>query len=373
MAGIYIHIPFCKQACSYCNFHFSTTLSRKADVVKCIQKELVLRKDYLNGEKVETIYLGGGTPSLLNEKELAAIFNSIHQNYKVDASAEITLEANPDDLNREKLKELKQSPINRLSIGVQSFFEEDLRFMNRAHEAQEAIDSIKNAQDFGFEQLNMDLIFGSQTTTDKMWQANLDQFFALEIPHLSAYSLTIEEKTALAHQLKSGKTNPLDEERNLRQYFILQESIKSNGYEQYELSNYCKNQNYSKHNTAYWFGKSYLGIGPSAHSFNGDSRQWNINNNLKYLQAIQKNENFFEKEELSEIDRYHEYLITALRTKWGINFKDIRKFSQKIITHFFSKIKVINTLGFVQNNQGITIDSAHLFQSDEVIRELMIG
>ncbi|MEX2379983.1 MAG: radical SAM family heme chaperone HemW [Vicingaceae bacterium] len=372
MGGIYIHIPFCKQACSYCNFHFSTTLSRKADVVECIQKELVLRKDYLKGETVETIYFGGGTPSLLNKKELAAIFNSIHQNYKVDAAAEVTLEANPDDLNREKLKEIKQSPINRLSIGVQSFFDEDLRFMNRAHEAQEAIDSIKNAQDFGFEQLNMDLIFGSQTTTDQMWQANLKQFFDLDIPHLSAYSLSIEEKTALAHQLKSGKAKPLDEERNFRQYLMLQEAIQANGYEQYELSNYCKNENYSKHNTSYWFGKSYLGIGPSAHSFNGNSRQWNINNNLKYIQAIQKGESYFEKEDLSEINRYHEYLITALRTKWGIDFKIIRKFSEEINTHFFKQIERLPPFEVKVENQGLTVDSSHLFQSDGVVRELMI-
>jgi oxygen-independent coproporphyrinogen-3 oxidase len=372
MAGIYIHIPFCKQACSYCNFHFSTTLSRKADVVNCIQKELSLRKEYLNGEKVETIYFGGGTPSLLNEKELAAIFNSIHQNFNVDAAAEITLEANPDDLSREKLKELKQTPINRLSIGVQSFFDEDLRFMNRAHKAVEAVDSIKTAQDFGFDQLNMDLIFGSQTTTDEMWEANLDQFFALEIPHLSAYSLTIEEKTALAHKLKSGNEKPLDEERNFRQYLMLQKAIENKGYEQYELSNYCKKGIYSKHNTGYWFGKSYLGIGPSAHSFNGSSRQWNVNNNLKYLQALQKNEDYFESENLSEIDRYHEYLITALRTKWGIDFQIIRSFSEKIRAHFFKQIEHLTSIGITAKNQGFAIDSSHLFQSDEVVSALMI-
>lgn len=371
MAGIYIHIPFCKQACSYCNFHFSTTLSRKADMVKCIQKELEERKNYLNGEIVETIYFGGGTPSLLNEEELAGIFNSIHKNFEVDAAAEITLEANPDDLNQGKLEELKQTPINRLSLGVQSFFNEDLRFMNRAHEAQEAIDSIKNAQDVGFEQLNMDLIFGSQTTTDEMWQANLEQFFALNIPHLSAYSLTIEEKTALAHQLKNGKVSPLDEERNFRQYMMLQDTIKSIGYEQYELSNYCKNENYSKHNTSYWFGKSYLGIGPSAHSYNGSSRRWNVNNNLKYLQALNNDENYFESEALSEIDRYHEYLITSLRTKWGIDFKIIRKLSDKINTHFFKQIEQLTSAGIKFENQRLTVDSAHLFQSDEVVRALM--
>jgi oxygen-independent coproporphyrinogen-3 oxidase len=255
---------------------------------------------------------------------------------------------------------------------VQSFFDEDLRFMNRAHKAVEAVDSIKTAQDFGFDQLNMDLIFGSQTTTDEMWEANLDQFFALEIPHLSAYSLTIEEKTALAHKLKSGNEKPLDEERNFRQYLMLQKAIENKGYEQYELSNYCKKGIYSKHNTGYWFGKSYLGIGPSAHSFNGSSRQWNVNNNLKYLQALQKNEDYFESENLSEIDRYHEYLITALRTKWGIDFQIIRSFSEKIRAHFFKQIEHLTSIGITAKNQGFAIDSSHLFQSDEVVRALMI-
>lgn len=373
MAGIYIHIPFCKQACSYCNFHFSTQLSRKSELIDCLVAELEKRKNYLIGEKIESIYFGGGTPSLLEEDDLKAIFQQIYLLYDVVDSAEITLEANPDDLNREKLKALKNTPINRLSIGVQSFFDEDLQLMNRAHAAHEAIKSIKNAQDFGFEQLNIDLIFGSQTTSDEMWLANLEQFKALSIPHLSAYSLTVEEKTALSHKIKSGKIEAVDEEKNYRQYILLQEFIEQNGFEQYELSNYCKSENYAKHNTSYWQGKSYLGIGPSAHSYNGSSRQWNINNNIKYIQAIKSSENYFEVEELSEIERYHDYLITALRTKWGIDFQKIDAFSEKISTHFYKQIKQLNFPGIIHHKLGLSVDSAHLFQSDEVVRELMIG
>ncbi len=314
MAGIYIHIPFCKQACSYCDFHFSTKLTNKQKVLGAIEKELELRANYIGEELVETVYLGGGTPSLLNQAELQSLFDKIHARFDVSEKAEITLEANPDDLTLEKLQELKKTPINRLSIGVQSFFEEDLRFMNRAHNSSEALQSIDNAQKLGFENISIDLIFGSQTTTNEMWQKNLDTFFALGINHLSAYSLTIEEKTALAHQVAKGKISTIDDEKNYAQYLMLQEAIEQHGFEQYELSNYCKNKSYSKHNTSYWQSKKYLGVGPSAHSFDGVSRQWNVRNNSLYLKAIENGTSYFEKEELSEIDRYHEYLITSLRT-----------------------------------------------------------
>lgn len=372
MAGIYIHIPFCKQACSYCNFHFSTQLSRKAEMVDALVNEVQTRKEYLKNEQIESIYFGGGTPSLLSEKELMSLFEVLHKTFEISNKAEITLEANPDDLTTAKLKGLRSTPINRLSIGVQSFFEEDLRFMNRAHSAEEAISSIKNAQDVGFDQLNMDLIFGSPSTTDQMWQANLEQFFDLKIPHLSAYSLTIEEKTALAHRIESGKEKPLDEGRNYRQYLMLQEAIKVNGYEQYELSNYCANENYSKHNTAYWQGKNYLGIGPAAHSYNGKSRQWNVSNNLQYLKAIKEKLKYFEIENLSEIDTYHEYLITSLRTKWGISFEQIETFSEPLKAHFFKQVKKLNFNGLIFSETSLKINSDNLFQSDEVVRDLMI-
>ena len=373
MAGIYIHIPFCKQACSYCDFHFSTKLTNKKSVLSAIEKELKLRSNYLGQELVDTIYLGGGTPSLLSEIELQSIFQTVLNNYTVSDHAEITLEANPDDLTKVKLQELKQTPINRLSIGVQSFFEEDLRFMNRAHNAKEAVTSIQNAKEVGFDNLSIDLIFGSQTTSNEMWQRNLSIFFDLGINHLSAYSLTVEEKTALAHNIAKGKVKNIDDEKNYTQYLILQNAIKENGFEQYELSNYCIDESYSKHNTSYWQNKKYLGIGPSAHSFNGISRQWNVKNNALYTKAINEGNSYFEKEELSEIDRYHEYLITSLRTKWGVDVSKMDMlFSPSIVEHFKTKIFFVDKSLVDLSHDNLTVKSDNLFQSDEVVRQLMI-
>ena len=373
MAGIYIHIPFCKEACSYCDFHFSTKLTNKKSVVSAIEKELELRSNYIGKELVDTSYIGGGTPSLLNEVELQSIFHAVLHNYNVSENAEITLEGNPDDLTKKKLKELKQTPINRLSIGVQSFFEEDLRFMNRAHNAAEAIESIQNAKEVGFDSISIDLIFGSQTTTNEMWQKNLETFFELGINHLSAYSLTIEEKTALAHNIAKGKVENVDDEKNYTQYLMLQNAIQLQGFEQYELSNYCKNESYSKHNTSYWQSKNYLGIGPSAHSFDGTSRQWNVRNNSLYLKAIDNKTSYFEKEGLTEIDRYHEFLITSLRTKWGINVAELKVlFSPFIVDHFNRKMLSINKSTIDLSNKYLVVKSAYLFQSDDVVRELMI-
>ncbi len=373
MAGIYIHIPFCKQACSYCDFHFSTKLSGKQNFIDALLKEIELRASYLENEKVETIYFGGGTPSLLSQEELDLIVDQLQKNFFIDSTAEITLEANPDDLSRLKLKELASSPINRLSIGIQSFFEKDLRFMNRAHSATEALNSIQDAQNIGFENLNIDLIFGGPTTSDGMWEKNLEQFVKLKIPHLSAYSLTVEEKTALAHQIEKGRVSPIDDSKNYRHYLALQEVIQANGYEQYELSNYCNNEQYSRHNTAYWFGKKYLGLGPSAHSFDGNSRQWNVNNNIAYVKAIKSGAPFFEKEILSEIDQYHEYLITSLRTKWGVQYVDIStKFSKSIQTHFLQQVKKLNDDHIELYDNQLLVKKEFLFQSDEIVRNLML-
>lgn len=372
MAGIYIHIPFCKQACSYCNFHFSTQLNHKSDLVDAILKEMELRKGYFGSQEIETIYFGGGTPSLLNEKELDSIFNALNKNFRIKENVEITLEANPDDLDDQKLKILKNSPINRLSIGVQSFFDKDLKFMNRSHTAEEALSSIKLSQDYGFEALNIDLIFGAQTTTNQMWQMNLRQFFDLNIPHLSAYSLTIEEKTVLANRIYSGLLSKLDEDKNYQQYRLLLDAIQAKGYEQYELSNYCKEGKYARHNTAYWQGKSYLGLGPSAHSFHKNSRQWNVSNNSLYRKAINDNTPYFEHEKLTEKDQYHEFLLTSLRTKWGISFIDIQRFSKMIQQHFYTAVSQLSFSGVLLDDKGIKISSDYLFQSDEVVRSLML-
>ncbi|WP_282628303.1 radical SAM family heme chaperone HemW [Empedobacter sedimenti] len=338
MAGIYIHIPFCKQKCSYCDFHFSTNLQSKSSLVEAINKELVLRKDEIN-QPLETIYFGGGTPSILTENELESIFNTISKNYSTSSIKEVTLEANPDDLSKEKLHFLKSTPINRFSIGVQSFFEEDLKLMNRAHNVQEAETSIKLAQDFGFDNITIDLIYGSTTTTNEMWMQNLQKAIELNVPHISSYALTVEEKTVLDHQIKKGITKPVDEDRQNKQFHILVDTLTNNDYVQYEISNFGKENYFSLHNSNYWKGIHYLGIGPSAHSYNGKSRAWNIANNAKYIQSIRDNNLPHEIEVLNEVDQFNEMIMIGLRTIYGIDLTRLNtEFSQQLIDSFYQEI-----------------------------------
>jgi oxygen-independent coproporphyrinogen-3 oxidase len=373
MAGIYIHIPFCKQACSYCDFHFSTNLKNRSRIVNAIVQEMNLRKNYLNGEIIETLYFGGGTPSLLTKQELYILIEEVHKLFTISNELEICLEANPDDLNKEKIIELNDVNINRLSIGVQSFHDKDLAFMNRAHNREEALSSIKQSQDLGINNLSIDLIFGGQTTNNLMWEENLETFFQLEVPHLSSYSLTVEDRTALHKAIKNGKINELDDGKAFEQYQILQDYIDDNKYEQYELSNYCKDKKYSKHNSSYWNRTKYLGLGPSAHSFNGNQREWNINNNSQYINLINSQKPFSEIENLTEKDQYHDYLITRLRTKWGINFDDLELlFSSKTTAHFHTNIKLLSSKNSIVNNNTLIVKRNYLFQSDEVIRQLWV-
>ena len=344
MSGIYIHIPFCKQACHYCNFHFSTSLKYKSEMVAAILQEIDLQKNYLPDKKLETIYLGGGTPSLLNQQDLGLFFEKINQIYEVADDAEITLEANPDDLTLNQLRMLKTTPINRLSIGVQSFSEEDLKFMNRAHNAAEAKSCIQNAQEIGFDNLTVDLIYGSPTTSDAQWESNVRQLIDFQIPHLSCYCLTVEPKTALGHFVKKGKVQPVDEEQSAQQFEVLMQMMQANGYDHYEISNFATPQHYARHNSNYWLGKSYLGVGPSAHSFDGKTRQWNVANNARYLRALNANQLNFEKEILSPEQQYNEYVMTALRTMWGADLEKIKTFGEHFLHHFSQK-----TDFFIQN------------------------
>ncbi len=342
MAGIYIHIPFCKQACHYCNFHFSTSLKYKAEIIDAISTEIEMREAYLGLEPViETIYFGGGTPSLLSPEDLNSIFETIYKTYLVSENAEVTLEANPDDLSQEKLKELKQTPINRLSIGIQSFFDEDLQFMNRAHNSVEAKKCLIIAQDIGFDNLTIDLIYGSPTTSNEHWESNLQTTFDFQIPHISCYCLTVEPKTALAHFVKTGKAKPVDEHQAAQQFEMLMDAMEQKGYEHYEISNFAKPGWYSRHNSSYWKGKKYIGIGPSAHSYNGKSRQWNPANNAKYLKFIQSKEGplFFEREVLSSEQQYNEYVMTSLRTIWGCDLTKINSFGDQYEKHFLNTIQ----------------------------------
>ncbi|MBD0850108.1 radical SAM family heme chaperone HemW [Maribacter arenosus] len=329
MSGIYIHIPFCKQACHYCDFHFSTSLAKKDRMIMALKKELVLRKDEFKEETVETIYFGGGTPSVLRTSEINDLIQTVYSTYNVVKQPEITLEANPDDLTVEKVGQLAESPINRLSIGVQSFFEEDLKLMNRAHNAKEAEQCIKEAANY-FKNISIDLIYGIPEMTDERWKQNIEKALSFEIPHISSYALTIEPKTALASFIKKGLIKPTDDAMAQRHFRILYDILSLEGYDCYEVSNFGKPGYYSKNNTAYWLGKKYMGIGPSAHSYDGGKRSWNISNNPKYLKAIAEGQLPITHELLSLTDKYNEYVMTGLRTSWGISLDKIReRFGEK--------------------------------------------
>jgi oxygen-independent coproporphyrinogen-3 oxidase len=375
MSGIYIHIPFCKKACHYCNFHFSTSLKLKKPMLDTIKKELELRSRYLDNEIVETVYFGGGTPSILDTGDLMEIWDIVQKNYSLSRDLEVTLEANPDDLNLEKLKNLKDyTPINRFSIGIQSFHEADLQYMNRAHQSKEAFFCIENALKVGFNNLSVDLIYGTPTMNDEQWMYNLNTIFDFGIPHLSSYALTVEPKTALEHLIEKKKTVPVEEDHSARQFEILVESTSSKGYEHYEISNFCIPPHYSKHNTSYWLGKKYLGIGPSAHSFNGISRQWNIASNAKYIEGYESNQPLFEMEELSEKEQFNEYIMTGLRTKFGIDLNLInQKWGQIIPNNFFDKIDSLSENELIIKKVEIcTLSNQGKIISDSIIAELFL-
>ncbi len=323
MGGIYLHIPFCKQACHYCDFHFSTSMAKKDLMISALKNELVLRKDEFKDEVVETIYFGGGTPTVLETSEINELINTVYLNYQVVETPEITIEANPDDLSREKLLQLSNSPINRLSIGIQSFFDEDLKFMNRAHNVKEALQCIEEATKH-FENISIDLIYGIPGMTNERWQQNIDKALSFGVPHISSYALTVEPKTALANFIKKGKVKPIDDEQSQKHFQILYDVLTMEGYDCYEVSNFGKPGYYSKNNTAYWLGKKYMGFGPSAHSFDGEQRSWNINNNPKYLKAIAQDALPMTTETLSKTDKYNEYIMTGLRTSWGISLERVR-------------------------------------------------
>jgi len=322
MVGIYLHIPFCKQACHYCDFHFSTSLKKKTELVHALVKELKLRKDELINQTVETIYFGGGTPSLLTNSELEHLLESVYKNYVVAEIPEITLEANPDDLTSERIKELAASPINRLSIGIQSFFEEDLKLMNRAHNAEEAKRCLEDATKH-FKNITIDLIYGIPGLTNERWLENIETALSFNVPHISSYALTVEPRTALEALIKKGIIPNVDDAIAEKQFQILIEKLEASGFVQYELSNFGKPAYFSKHNTSYWQGKSYLGIGPSAHSFNGEQRSWNVRNNSIYIKSISDNILPLEMETLSLTDQYNEYVMTGLRTIWGVSLEKI--------------------------------------------------
>lgn len=325
MAGIYLHIPFCKKACFYCDFHFSTSVKYRQEVIQAMHSELELQKGHLAGAPIETIYFGGGTPSILSSSEIQKFIDHISALHWVSASAEITLEANPDDLDEQQVRALRQTSINRFSIGVQSFYEEDLRWMNRAHTASEADGAVKRVQDAGFENITLDLIYGYPLLSDQKWASNIAKVIELGVPHLSAYAMTVEHRTALAHFIKKGKQPDMDDHQSSSQFLALIAALTETGFDHYEISNFAKPGFYSRHNTSYWKGVSYLGIGPSAHSFNGTERRWNIANNARYMESLSKGLIAAERETLTRKDRVNEYIMTSLRTMWGMDLLKIEK------------------------------------------------
>lgn len=370
MAGIYIHIPFCKQACHYCDFHFSTSLKKKPELVEALCREIQLRSNELSGE-VDTIYFGGGTPSLLEAAELQQIFETIQTNYKVNPEAEVTLEANPDDLTPEKISMLAGSQINRLSIGVQSFFEEDLKMMNRAHNQTEALRCIELAKQH-FDNVSIDLIYGIPGMSQQRWKENLQTVLALEVPHISSYALTVEPRTALKKLIDTGKVQAVDDAMAKQHYEIMVNLLQEAGYVNYEFSNFGKEGYFSRNNTAYWFGEPYVGIGPSAHSFDGLKRKWNVSNNSLYIKAIEKGELPLEEEQLSKNDRYNELVMTRLRTQWGIDLREVAsKFGTSYLRYLLKQAAPLQQRGMLEYREGsLHISQKGKFLGDGIAAEL---
>ncbi|MEO8254500.1 MAG: radical SAM family heme chaperone HemW [Flavobacterium sp.] len=337
MSGIYIHIPFCKQACHYCDFHFSTSMKKKDEMVLAIAKEILMRKSEFENQTVETIYFGGGTPSVLQIADLIFLIAEIYKNFNVTENPEITLEANPDDLATEQIIALSKTPINRLSIGIQSFFEDDLQMMNRAHNSAEAKKCLEIATQY-FDNISLDLIYGIPGMSNEKWQQNIETALSFDIPHISSYALTVEPKTALNKLIQTGKIAEPKDEVASAHFQLLVETLETKGFVHYELSNFGKPEYFSKNNSAYWLGKKYIGIGPSAHSYNGISRSWNIANNALYLKSIANDKLPNETEILSVADRYNEYIMTGLRTIWGVSLVRIKtEFGQEYLDYLLKQ------------------------------------
>ena len=371
MAGIYIHIPFCRKACTYCNFHFSTHTKTLPDLVSGIVWELQQKKDFFEGQSLQTIYFGGGTPSLLEINQLEQILVAIHRHFPILKQSEITLEANPDDMTEQKLKDWKSLGINRLSVGVQSFRDQDLSWMNRSHRSQQAIAALELAQKNGFHNLNLDLIYSLPGLSDQAWKANIHQAFALGITHLSSYSLTIEEKTKLRHLIKKGEMPGEDDDQSARQFELLMKEAELAGFEQYEISNFAKPGFRSQHNGSYWKREPYLGIGPSAHSFKHQTRTWNVSSNAAYLQGIAKGILETESERLSTENIANEIIMTGLRTKEGFQLKSIQELNFPKFESWLNLLKTKIQQGMVLHSQGfVQLSYKGKFFADEIASDL---
>ena len=391
MAGIYLHIPFCRQACHYCNFHFSTSLNRKNDFITALLREMELRQGYTGREPIETIYFGGGTPSLLEAGELEAVLGHVHDLFPVAPGAEITLEANPDDIDAARLQAWRKAGVNRLSIGIQSFFEEDLQWMNRAHTAVQAASCIRIARAEGFDNISIDLIYGGPTLPDSHWQANVDQAIGLQVPHLSCYALTVEPRTALDKMIHQHKKQDVDPDDQARQFLLLMDWTARAGYEHYEISNFAQPGKRSRHNSSYWQGKTYLGLGPSAHSFNGTSREWNVANNAKYIEALTAAAGagtaaagtgtavagtgtaaagadavVAEKEILTSVQQLNEYIMISLRTMEG---SDLQHVSARFGTDRAQEMKKRAAAYILEGKIRVVEDRLQLTQAGKLLAD----
>ncbi len=373
MAGIYIHIPFCRKRCHYCDFFKSTDLLNKARVFEALKQELIDRSGELSSDEIKTIYLGGGTPSVLVVNELKELIETIQANYKVSSEAEITLEANPDDLTQATLSYLREIGYNRLSMGIQSFSEADLKLMNRRHGVFQAVQSVKWAKRAGFSNISIDLIYGLPNQKLEEWERNIEIAIELDVQHISAYNLTYHEGTVFYDQLKKGILKELPDELSLKQFQLLISRLKSAGFEHYEISNFCKPGYYSKHNSSYWKNEKYLGIGPSAHSFNLKSRRWNVSSIPGYLDGIENNKPYSESEILSIYDKYNDYIITGMRTIWGISENIIdREYPQEFGIHFRRMKEKYLKSGHVINVQDkVCLNEEGLFISDIIMADFM--
>ncbi|NDP20362.1 MAG: radical SAM family heme chaperone HemW [Paludibacter sp.] len=373
MAGIYIHIPFCKKRCTYCDFYTEVATQFIPTLIDSIVKELHIRKDYIQNETIKTIYFGGGTPSILNKSEFKMIFDAIFSLFEVESDAEITFEANPDDLTTDYLNTISFLPFNRISIGIQSFEDEDLKRINRRHTSNEAINAVKDAQMVGFKNISIDLIYGLPFQSVDAWRNQLDVAFSLGIQHISAYGLTYEEGTELWKQREEGIIDTIDDETMNKMYELLLETVSKNGFEAYEISNFAQPGFRSKHNTSYWKNEIYIGVGPSAHSFNLESRQWNVNSINQYIKAINENSNYFEKEDLSIFDKYNDYIMVSLRTSDGIDLEFIKlNFGDEFVHYCLQNIKTfIDSEKVDYNNDKIRLTSAGNQISNLIIMQLM--
>ncbi|MDR2950971.1 MAG: radical SAM family heme chaperone HemW [Prevotella sp.] len=373
MAGIYIHVPFCKTRCIYCDFYTRTDISPKNNYVQALCKEIELRKNYISGEKIRTIYFGGGTPSQLSYDDFSRIFETIYNRFDVAPTAEITMEANPDDLISHYLQTIQKLPFNRLSIGIQSFNDDELKFLKRRHSAAKAKEAVGLCKSLGYDNISIDLMYGLPGQTMEIWQKNLDETISLDIQHISSYHLIYEQGTRLYRLFKLGDVKPVDEDLSVDMFSVMIDKLSIAGFEHYEISNFAKSGLYSKHNSSYWLGEKYLGLGPAAHSFDGQNRAWNIASISKYIDSIAVEKPAIEVEVLDTNTRYNDFILTGMRTKWGVNLKELEdQFGTGMKDYCIKNVQKYINQGFVhQENNVLKLTRTGIFISDGIMSDLM--